>query len=235
MKSKNNNDYVEVIYNEKDRPFTTYPGKLAKYLFNRYDLKKGQKLLDVGCGRGEFLKGFIDCGLDGYAVDQSETVLKYLPDSNFKKSDIENQGIPYPDNFFDIVYSKSVIEHFFDPDKLIREVFRILKPGGLVITLCPSWEHNYKIYFEDYTHRSPFMIRSLKDIKVINGFNNIEVEFFRQLPFLWQRKKFIIFAEMTRLFLPDFLYTIESNSSLNKWIRFSKEIMILASARKPLI
>ena len=235
MKSKTTKDYVEVIYNEHDRPFTTYPEKLAKYLFNRYDLKKGQKLLDVGCGRGEFLKGFIDCGLDGFAVDQSEAVLKYLPDSNFKKSDIENQGIPYPDNFFEIVYSKSVIEHFYDPDKLIKEVFRILKPGGLVITLCPSWEHNYKIYFEDYTHRSPFMVRSLKDIQAINGFNNIEVEFFRQLPFLWQRKNFIIFAEITRLFLPDFLYTIESNSNLNKWIRFSKEIMLLASARKPLI
>ena len=79
------------------------------------------------------------------------------------------------------------------------------------------------------------MARSLKDIQAINGFNDIEVEFFRQLPFLWHRKKFIIFAEMTRLLLPDFLYTIESNSSLNKWIRFSKEIMLLASARKPLI
>ena len=51
-------------------------------------------------------------------MDQSEAVHKYLSDSNFKKSDIENQGIPYPDNFFDIVYSKSVIEHFYDPDKL---------------------------------------------------------------------------------------------------------------------
>ena len=139
MKSKTTNDYVEVIYNEQDRPFTTYPQKLAKYLFSRYDLKKGQKLLDVGCGRGEFLKGFIDSGLDGFAVDRSEAVLKYLPNSNFKKSDVENQGIPYQDNFFDIVYSKSVIEHFYNPDKLIREVFRILKSGGLIITLCPSW------------------------------------------------------------------------------------------------
>ena len=63
MKSKTTKDYVEVIYNEQVRSFTTYPEKLAKYLFNRYDLKKGQKLLDVGCGRGEFLKGFINCGL----------------------------------------------------------------------------------------------------------------------------------------------------------------------------
>ena len=34
------------------------------------------------------------------------------------------------DNFFDIVYSKSVIEHFHNPDKLISEMYRVLKPGG---------------------------------------------------------------------------------------------------------
>ena len=79
------------------------------------------------------------------------------------------------------------------------------------------------------------MIRSLKDIQFINGFKDIEVELFRQLPFLWQRRNFVILAEITRLFLPDFLYKIESNSSLNKWIRISKEIMLLASARKPLL
>ena len=34
-----------------------------------------------------------------------------------KKSDLEKEGIPFPDNFFDIVYSKSVIEHFYYPEK----------------------------------------------------------------------------------------------------------------------
>ena len=45
-------DYVAVTYNEKDRPFTQYPDKLARYLSSRYKLPKGSKLLDLGCGRG---------------------------------------------------------------------------------------------------------------------------------------------------------------------------------------
>jgi len=80
------------------------------------------------------------------------------------------------------VYSKSVIEHFHYPERLVQEMYRVLKPGGLAITLCPSWEYNYKMYFEDYSHRTPFMLVSLRDIQIIHGFEDVQVGFFRQLP-----------------------------------------------------
>ena len=231
---KNNKfDYVQVIYDEGKKPLTSYPYHLSKYIFERYKLKKNQKILDIGCGRGEFLKGFIKCGLVGHATDQSDTVLKYLPEIIFKKSDIENDGIPYPDNFFDIVYSKSVIEHFYYPEKLVEEMFRVLKPGGIAITLCPSWEYNFRDYFEDYTHRTPFMKTSLKDIQVMHGFKNVKVEYFRQLPFIWNRKYLLFLAEISRIIIPNFLYNSSSVNPINKWIRFSKEIMLLSSSRKP--
>ena len=64
-------DYVEVVYNEQDRPLTDYPDRLAHYLFTRYGIQSGHKLLDIGCGRGEFLRGFIQCGVQGFGVDRS--------------------------------------------------------------------------------------------------------------------------------------------------------------------
>lgn len=222
-------DYVDVIYNEADRPLTEYPQKLANYLFNRYDLKKGDNFLDVGCGRGEFLKGFVSRGVNGYAVDQSSAARQYCPEADLRNSDIENDGIPYPDNYFDVVYSKSVIEHFHYPERLVREMCRVLKPGGLAITLCPAWEYNYRIYFEDYTHRTPFMLESLRDIQIIHGFEDVQVEFFRQLPSTWNGMATVTvpLAEITRLLVPSPL------KKLSKWVRFSKEIMLLASSRKP--
>ena len=226
--SSNQKDYVSIIYNEKDRPLTTYPGKLSGYLFQRFDMCPGESLLDVGCGRGEFLSGFIDQGMAGFAVDQSNLVENLCPSAKFRAADLANQAIPFEDNFFDFVYSKSVIEHFYFPEKLISEIYRVLKPGGRIITLCPSWEHNFKIYFEDYTLRTPFMKASLRDIHLINGFENVSVEFFRQLPIVWRHSRiFSPLSELTRILIPDFMRT------RSKWIRFSKEIMLLASATKP--
>lgn len=226
---KSTRDYVAVIYNETDRPFTDYPQKLASYLFERFSLQKDDKLLDIGCGRAEFLKGFINLGVKGYAVDQSVLAEKYCPEAELRISDIENEGIPYPDDFFDVVYSKSVIEHFHYPERLFKEMFRILKPGGLAITLCPAWEYNYRIYFEDFSHRTPFMFESLRDIQIIHGFENVQVEFFRQLPSTWYGAKHIatMLAIITRLLVP------AAMKKRSKWVRFSKEIMLLSSSRKP--
>ena len=58
-------NYVDVIYNPNVRPFTNYPAKLINYLIKRYKLVKNSKLLELGCGRGEFLKEFIDQGMIG--------------------------------------------------------------------------------------------------------------------------------------------------------------------------
>ncbi len=223
-------DYVDVVYNEADRPLTDYPQKLANYLFSRYNLKKGDNFLDIGCGRGEFLKGFVTCGVKGYAVDISNAARRYCPEAELRNSDIENEGIPYPTSYFDVVYSKSVIEHFHYPERLVKEMYRVLKPGGLAITLCPAWEYNYRIYFEDYSHRTPFMIQSLRDIQIIHGFEDVQVEFFRQLPSTWYGMAAIAvpLAEIARFTVPS---TLKKHS---KWVRFSKEIMLLASSRKPI-
>jgi SAM-dependent methyltransferase len=221
-------DYVDVVYNEKDRPLTSYPSKLARYLYNRFNLKRGDKFLDIGCGRGEFLRGFIDCGVQGHGVDRSRTAERYCPEAELRTADLENEELPYPDNHFDVIYSKSVIEHFYYPEKLVKEMFRVLKPGGLLITMCPDWEYNVRNYFEDYTHRTPFTQTSLRDIQMIHGFENIKVEYFRQLPILWSLGSILMpIAEITRIFIPSVL------KRYSKWVRFSKEIMLLSSSTKP--
>ncbi len=221
-------DFVDVTYDPKRLPFTAYPDKLACYLFDRYGIKPGQKLLDIGCGRGEFLRGFIGCGVKGYGVDRSRAAEKYCPEAELLNTDLENERLPFEDNFFDVIFSKSVIEHLYYPEKLVSEIHRVLKPGGLVITMCPDWEFNYRIYFEDYTHRTPFMLSSLRDIQIIHGLENVQVERFRQLPVLWGWWGWLLpLAELTRLLTPSLL------KSYIKWVRFSKEIMLLSSARKP--
>jgi SAM-dependent methyltransferase len=230
IKSSSNDDkYLQVIYDEKLLPYTNYPELLTKHLFETYDLKEGQKILDIGCGRGEFLSGFIKKGLVGTGVDKNIDIAKKVsPKASLKSTDLEKNGLPLADNSFDVIFSKSVIEHLYYPDKLMHEVKRVLKPGGLVITMCPSWEYNYKIYFEDYTHRTPFMKKSLHDLLSIHSFEEIKVDFFIQLPILWKKWTFFLLplVFLTRIMVPRKL------SKKFKWVRFSKEIMLISIAKK---
>jgi len=220
-------DYVAVVYNETDRPFTEYPDLLARHLVERYQMIPGARLLDLGCGRGEFLRGFLRCGMLGYGADQSQAAAQLCPDAEIRIANFENATIPYDDGFFDVVYSKSVLEHFYYPERLVREIHRVLKPGGLVITMVPDWEHNYRIYYEDYTHRTPFTLSSLCDIQLIHGFEQVQVERFRQLPFLWKMPWLAPLCSLLAMITPS------ATRYHSKLIRFSKEVMLLASAVKP--
>ncbi len=230
FKKMSQSKYLETIYNENSTPFTDYPKKLISYLFNRFKMNKNQKLLELGCGRGEFLNEFVKCGLEVHGVDISDYSENFFSELNFKKVDMENEKLPYQDNYFDFIYSKSFIEHFYYPEKIFKEAYRVLKPGGIIITLTPEWQYIYKSFYEDFTHRVPFTKVSLKDIHSMNNFNSINVESFIQLPILFKKnfnsKIYLILSILTRILVPDYF------RMRNKWIRFSKEIMLLSSARK---
>jgi len=227
MPSEQHRDYVSIVYNKKDRPFTKYPELLTRYLVSRYGLAKGEMVLDLGCGRGEFLMGFVHCGLKVYGVDQSLVANSICPEAEISQSDLENEPLPYKSGSFDVVFSKSFLEHFYYPEKLVQEIYRILKPGGIAITMVPDWESVYKIFYEDYTHRTPFTITSLRDILIINGFDNVKVEKFRQLPFLWAMPWLTSFSKAVALISP------RSLSVHSKLVKFSKEVMLLSSCIKP--
>ena len=141
-----------------------------------------------------------------------------------------NEKLPYEDNYFDVIYSKSIIEHFYFPEKIFQEAYRVLKPGGIIITLTPEWKYIYKSFYDDYTHRVPFTKTSLRDIHEMQNFKQIQVESFIQLPILFKKSYFSYFLKflsfLTRIIIPD------NFRMKNKWIRFSKEIMLLSIATK---
>ena len=226
MLPNHKNDYVSVVYAEEERPFTKYPDQLARHLGLRFNMKKGQRLLDVGCGRGDFLRGFFRYGLKCYGVDRTNSAKKICPEAEIKVADLE-EGLPYEDNIFDIVYSKSVIEHFYYPERLAVEMFRVLKPGGTLIALTPDWEEVYRVFFKDYTHRTPFTSASLNYFLKIHGFENVQIRQFRQLPILWEMPWLNFFSILTATLTPKYF------GNYSKFIFFSKEVMLLGSGQKP--
>lgn len=218
-------DYLKVVYDTASHPKTTYPGKLCSYLFETFGMQVGQKFLESGCGRGEFLAEFQNLGLECYGVDLSEHAGSLCPTAEMKtKVDLENHTWPYPDNYFDVVYNKSVLEHMRNPDKFLKEARRVLKPGGKILCLLPDWESNYKMYFDDFTHRSPFTSVGLKDIYMITDFSNIKVYKFRQLPIVWKYPIINVFCAMISPLIPV--------RTKNKFLRWSRELMLIGYAEK---
>jgi SAM-dependent methyltransferase len=219
-------DYLEVIYDKKSHPLNSYPNQLIKHLFDRYGMSKGEKILEPGCGRGEFLHAYKKLGMESYGLDLSPRAGEFLQGIEVKQANLDNDPFPYEDNFFDVVYSKSLMEHLHHPDKFLKEVFRILKPGGKVLCLIPDWESNYKIYFDDFTHVSPFTKISLNDILMMSDFTGVNVIKFRQLPIVWKFPILNVFCAMISPFIPVRTKT--------KFFRWSRELMLIGIGTKSL-
>ncbi len=159
--------YLDVVYN---KPKTDYPAKLVMYLIGRFNL--GGELLELGSGKGELLDEF--------------DVLLDVEDLEKERGFDINNHFPYRNNRFDIVFHKSVIEHIHNPDNMMRESRRVLKPGGKLIFLTPDWHSQWKNFYEDHTHVQPYDKLAVENLLKIYNFSNLTVEKFYQLPILWK-------------------------------------------------
>ena len=131
---------------------------------NQVGFKRGMKILDVGCGRGEFLDRLISqYGVKGWGVDLSDRSIeeakkKTIHQACFQVSDVTN--LPFNDGEFNAVVCFDVLEHVADQQKAVLEMVRVTKPKGKVIVYTISarqkWTPNWwleKIGLDMY---SPF-------------------------------------------------------------------------------
>lgn len=102
---------------------------------------KGE-VLDVGCGAGDFSEAISHFrpDLTIHAVDISKKAIAYAKTRglkvSFKTADVQN--LPYKDNSFDAVVCFDLIEHVKSPSKALKEIRRVLKPGGVFHVFLPT-------------------------------------------------------------------------------------------------
>jgi ubiquinone/menaquinone biosynthesis C-methylase UbiE len=108
---------------------------------------EGQRILDVGCGTGGATRVLADVvGNSGRAVgvDSSETMLRVARErSKNLKLPIDFQlsdacKLPFPDSYFDRVFALRVFEIVENPAQVLREMFRVAKPGGRIFANGPD-------------------------------------------------------------------------------------------------
>lgn len=89
-------------------------------------------ILDVGCGTGLNATWLAALGHTVSGVDLSPVAIEQFRAKGFEGyvCDVETQQLPVPDGSFDLVYASYIIEHLADTSTFLKEMLRILKPGG---------------------------------------------------------------------------------------------------------
>lgn len=227
-------DYVGLVYDEARTPKTDYPAQFAQEMCRRYDLAPGMSFLEIGCGRGDFLKAFSGQGLQCRAVDQSNFSVKTGASiCQVDACNVEKEPLPLKDASMDIVYSKSLVEHMWDPRFLMSEIMRVLKPGGICITLTPDWVSQMPVFYEDYTHCRPYTTDALRDLKTVSGFTDVHSELFMQLPEAWSSKPHALLAKTLGMGMGTLFARRMTAWTGIKFFRWAVEKMVLATGRKP--
>lgn len=130
------------------------------------------RVLDLGCGLGGFLPSLQDFGFEVHAADMDAQSLQYCSERGFSScTEVDCYRLPYPDDSFDWVTMFDVVEHIEDDARLMREVHRVVKPGGRVMISVPAYQFLFANNDVIAQHYRRYTVGSVKQLFNGTGFS----------------------------------------------------------------
>lgn len=149
------------------------------------------RILDVGCGTGANLLMLSQYG-DAEGVDVSEDALTFCRERGLEQVKLgAAEKLPYDDDTFDLVTALDVVEHLDDDLAGLREMRRVLRPGGRVLLFVPTFMFLWGLQDDVSHHRRRYRLPELRRVLEQAGFEierttYANITFF--LPILLARK-----------------------------------------------
>ena len=136
---------------------------------------RGLKVLEIGCGVGTDGLQFARAGADYTGVDLTEAAVG-LARKNFASAGVagefrmsDAESLDFADESFDVVYSHGVLHHTPDIEAAVREIHRVLKPGGrAIVMLYHRGSYNYRIGIRVLRRAGAGLLRSDGGIRIVN-------------------------------------------------------------------
>ncbi len=147
---------------------------------------RGLKVLEIGCGLGTDGAQFAEAGADYTGVDLTEAAVDLarkrfelfnLP-GKFQTADAEN--LDFANESFDLVYSHGVLHHTPETAKAIREIHRVLRPGGrAMVMLYHRDSYNYRVNISILRRAGANLLKSEPGIKLVHRITGEPIESLR--------------------------------------------------------
>lgn len=109
-------------------------------------------ILDAGCGRGFYLNYYrhvspvklVGLELDAEVIGKAQANVGHLPDITLTRANLYH--LPFPDNYFHGAILSEILEHVEDDGRALKEIYRVLKPGGVAVMTVPN--ANYPFWWD---------------------------------------------------------------------------------------
>jgi len=142
------------------------------------------RLLDVGCGPGNTLRRLSRWGVT-FGVEYSEAALAVARRRGLSRLVAGDGGaLPLRGATMDCVVALEVIEHFADDLAVLREIHRLLRPGGVLALSVPAFMALWRSHDEMYGHHRRYSRARLLEVMTRAGFRTQRCEFIKCLYFL---------------------------------------------------
>ena len=139
---KTHNDIAE-FYDKQYHSNLEYPDSPSRHhknLAEKLNVQKADSVLDIACGKGDWLQACAEIGASVCGIDISENAIntcrERIPGGEFLCQPAET--LPYSDNSFDVITCLGSLEHFLDQENAIREMFRVARPNARILILVPN-------------------------------------------------------------------------------------------------
>lgn len=248
--------YYPQGFNRQDRsfsylilkPFFTLAQRNTLRLLKKY--KQGGKILDIGCGNGEFIQYLYLNGYGVYGIEQNSGAKEYacrLIKDKILYKDI--QQCNFEPESFDIVTMLQSLEHIYDLNNLFKEVHRILKRDGILYICAPDinfyeyflfgkYAYNLEVprhlYFFNRKTVSKMLLKYGFIVKTITGdslwdFVSTPASFYHSMMYFMNEKEIKLNSLLRKLF---FLLLVTLRCVFRSLIRFQSQNFKIISTRK---
>ena len=146
------------------------------WIFPKY--KENGRVLDIGCSTGVYLAKLRELGWDCYGVEISRKAADWGKNKlGLKIVTGTAEQVLFPEEYFDAVTMWHVLEHVYSPEKTIKEVYKVLRKGGVFIVGIPNAGSIERKFFGRWWGEWHFSPKTIKLFLLKNNFKSIKIEY----------------------------------------------------------